>query len=117
MEGVAPQTAGLIMLPLLGFGVVATQVAVRLIARFSYRVPIVSGYLFLIAGSLLLAFVQHSTPLAVILLALSILGISNGLTNMGLQSALYAHAGPQQTGMASGLFLTFRSLGSIFSTA
>lgn len=117
VKGVTPQTAGLIMLPLLGFGVVATQAAVRLIARFSYRFTIVSGYLFLITGALLLVIVQHSTPLAVILLALSIVGISNGLTNMGLQTALYAHTEPQQTGMVSGLFLTFRSLGSIFSTS
>ncbi|MED3483034.1 MFS transporter [Bacillus toyonensis] len=46
----------------------------------------------------------------------AVLGIPNGLNNMG-QTALYHVAKPEETGIASGLFQTFRSIGSILSTS
>jgi predicted MFS family arabinose efflux permease len=105
------------MLPLLGFGVIATQAAVRIIAKRTFRAPLVAGYLALIAGALLLLFVQPASPLALIVAGLSLVGIANGCTNMGLQTALYLHVKQEDTGAASGLFLTFRSLGSIVATS
>ncbi|WP_439019732.1 hypothetical protein [Bacillus thuringiensis] len=40
-----------------------------------------------------------------------------GLIVWGLQTALYHVAKPEETGIASGLFQTFRSIGSILSTS
>jgi predicted MFS family arabinose efflux permease len=47
----------------------------------------------------------------------AVMGLPNGLNNMGLQAALYSAAPPDQTGVAAGLFQTARYVGAILSTA
>src|SRR5262249_49768093 len=46
-----------------------------------------------------------------------VLGVPNGLNNLGLQAALYEAAPAASMGTASGLFQTFRFTGAILSTA
>ncbi|MFF2889413.1 MFS transporter [Paenibacillus sp. NPDC057967] len=117
VKGYDPQTAGLLMLPFAGIGMLATPIAVRIIQRWSYRPAIIAGSSTLLLGTLLLLFMGEDTPIFFILLATSIVGITNGMNNMGLQTALYQHTKPSETGAASGLFQTFRSVGGILSTS
>jgi len=54
----------------------------------------------------------------VLLLAvIVVLGVPNGLQNLGLQATLYAAAPANEMGVAAGQFQTFRYLGSILSTS
>ncbi|WP_179223969.1 MFS transporter [Paenibacillus tyrfis] len=117
VRGYDPQMAGLLMLPFAGIGVLTTPLAIRMIGRSNYRQPIIVGSSVLVIGTLLLLLLGPETPVAIILLVTAIIGISNGMNNMGLSSALYSNTNPENTGVASGLFQTFRSVGSIFSTS
>jgi predicted MFS family arabinose efflux permease len=105
------------MLPFAGFGVLITPIAVRMIQRFHYRPVIIIGNSMLVMGTLLLLILGPKTPVLIILIVASIPGIPNGMNNLGLSTALYSHAKPEETGVASGLFQTCRSIGSVLSAS
>ena len=117
VRGFSAGTAGLLILPIAGVGVISTPLAARLIARRGIRAALVTGSLALLAGTLLLRAFEPATPLLVVLAVGAVLGIPNGFNNLGLQSALYAAAEPQRTGAAAGLFQTFRYVGAVLSTS
>lgn len=111
------EQAGLLMLPVAALGVLVTPVAARLVGRFGPRLPLVIGSVGLVIGSVLLFTLGDATPVAGIVGVSAVLGLPNGLNNMGLQAALYSAAPPEATGLAGGLFQTARYVGAILSTA
>lgn len=117
VRGYDPEVTGLLMLPFAGIGVLTTPIAVRMIGSNNYRPTIIIGSIVLVIGTLLLLILGPSTPVVIILLVAAVIGIPNGLNNMGLSTALYSNTNPEDTGVASGLFQTFRSIGSILSTS
>ncbi|MDQ6420434.1 MFS transporter [Paenibacillus sp. LHD-117] len=117
VKGFDPKTTGLLMLPFAGLGVIMTPIAVRMNKRYGYRTTIIAGNVVLILGTVLLLFLGDKSSIPIILMVTAALGIPNGLNNMGLQTALYHVTQPEETGIASGLFQTFRSIGSILSTS
>lgn len=117
VKGYDPKIAGFIMLPFAGLGVLTTPIAVRIIQRSSYRPVIIIGSSVLVMGTLLLLILGPKTPVAVILIVAAIIGIPNGMNNLGLSAAMYSNAKAEETGVASGLFQTCRSIGSILSTS
>ncbi|GAB4083196.1 MFS transporter [Modestobacter muralis] len=48
---------------------------------------------------------------------LTVIGVSVGFTNLGLQTALYDTAPPDDAGVAAGLVQTSRSLGTVLSAS
>jgi MFS family permease len=111
------QMVGLIMLSISGFGILVTPFVGRWIDRAGSRTPLLVGTLFVVGGTaLLLTINDNATPLW-IFACLSVLGISNGFQNLGLQTALYAYVTPAETGIASGLFMTSRFMGTILSSS
>lgn len=116
-RGMPPRMAGLLLLPVAGLGLVATPVAVRLIARTGPRLTMIVGTVTLTAGSLLLFGFGSGTPVWMIVFACAVLGLPNGFTNLGLQASLFAATPPEGTGAAAGLFQTARYLGAILSTS
>ncbi|MCH5583964.1 MFS transporter [Shimazuella sp. AN120528] len=117
VKGYNPQIAGFIMLPFAGLGVLVTPIAVRIIQRSSYRPVIIIGSFVLVIGTLLLLLLDPKTSVITILIVAAIMGIPNGLNNLGLSTAMYSNTLPEETGVASGLFQTCRSIGSILSTS
>jgi predicted MFS family arabinose efflux permease len=117
VRGFSPGTAGLLILPIAGVGVISTPLAARLIARRGIRAALVTGSLALIAGTLLMLVFDATTALIVVVVVGAVLGIPNGFNNLGLQSALYGAAEPERTGAAAGLFQTFRYVGAVLSTS
>lgn len=111
------EQAGLLMLPVAALGVLVTPVAARLVVRFGPRLPLVIGSVGLLVGSVLLLTLGDATPVIGILGVSAVLGLPNGLNNMGLQAALYSAAPPEAVGLAGGLFQTARYVGAILSTA
>jgi predicted MFS family arabinose efflux permease len=112
-----PGTAGLLILPIAGVGIVVTPLAARLINRAGARPAQVLGAITLLAGSLLLLLFGAGTAVIVLLAVGVVLGVPNGFNNLGLQVALYEHAPADQMGAVGGQFQTFRYVGAILSTA
>ena len=52
-----------------------------------------------------------------IFLVLCVLGIANGFNNLGMQAALYDFVTKEETGIASGLFMISRFIGTILSSS
>jgi MFS family permease len=117
VRGVEPGLAGLIVTPLAGFGVVATVVAARMIRRWGPLPPLILGAAALCLGVVLVLALGPTTPVPVVLLIVSVLGVPNGFLNMSLQSLLFAAASGAEMGAASGLFQTCRYIGSVLSTS
>jgi len=111
------QHTGLIMLALAGFGVFIAPFAGRLIDRYGSKLPLLMGAATLLIGTALLLTFNESSPLFCLLIIMAILGTSNGFNNISMQTALFEHVKPEETGSASGLFQTSRYLGSILSSS
>lgn len=77
----------------------------------------VIGAALLLVGTGLLLTYHETSPLLWLLVIMAVLGMSNGFNNISMQTALYEHVKPEETGSASGLFQTSRYLGSILSSS
>ncbi len=60
---------------------------------------------------------DDDASVVLLLTIIVLLGIPNGLNNLGLQTALYEAAPPERVGASAGLFQTFRYLGAISATS
>jgi MFS family permease len=116
-RGLSPSLVGLVMLPFAGLGVVATPVAARLIRTRGVRFVLVIGMTTLAVGTLLLLLLRDHTSIGVIIAITVLLGIPNAFNNLGLQAALFQTAPAKMIGAASGLFQTFRYVGTFLSSA
>lgn len=111
------QTSGLIMLSIAGFGVVMVPLAGRWIDRSGPKPVLITGSIASIIGTLLLLLIHDSSHAVTIFALLSVLGVSIGFNNLGLQTALYSFVPRSETGTASGLFMTSRYIGTILSSS
>lgn len=116
VRGFEPGLVGLLMLPITVVSIVVTPLSTRLIGRRGSRPALMIGGAILLGGSLLLQLMGDTTSLGLFVVFGLLLGIPSAFNNLGLQTALYEAAPPEQTGTASGLFQTFRYLGAIMST-
>lgn len=116
-RGLGPGQTGLIVMPFAGLGVLATLVAARLIRSRGPRLPLALGAAVLCLGMLLLLVLRTATPLAAVVAIMAVLGLPNGLLNLGLQALLFRSAAGPRMGAASGLFQTCRYVGSVLSTS
>lgn len=116
-RGMPPRLTGLLLLPIAGIGLFATPAAVRLIDRRGVRAALIVGSAGLGLGALLLLTFRSDTPIAVILVVSTVLGLPTAFNNLGLQARLYSVTPPERTGAAAGLFQTARYVGAILSTS
>jgi len=116
-RGLGPGQTGLIVMPFAGLGVLATLIAARLIRRRGPRLPLALGAAVLCLGVLLLLLLRQATPLAGVVAIMAVLGLPNGMLNLGLQALLFRAAAGHEMGAASGLFQTCRYVGSVLSTS
>lgn len=112
-----PQQTGLVMLSIAGFSVLVTPLVSRWIDRKGSKPSLVVGTISTAAGSLLLLLIQDAAHAATIFLVLCVLGIANGFNNLGMQTILYDFVKKEETGIASGLFMTSRFIGTILSSS
>ncbi len=116
VRGFDARTAGILILPVTGVGVLLTPFAARLVSRRGPRSSLVIGSVALCLGSLLLLTFGSGTPIPVLLAVGLVLGVPNGFNNMGLQAALYEAAPAERASWAGGQFQTFRYVGAILSS-
>ncbi|WP_230632815.1 MFS transporter [Paenibacillus athensensis] len=108
---------GVVMLAIAGFSVLATPLAGRWIdARGPYK-PLMLGATLACAGTLLMLTFRDGTSAGWMFAVLTVSGVSTGLNNLGMQTALYRFVSKAETGIASGLFMTSRYLGTILSSS
>jgi MFS family permease len=116
VRGFDAKTAGLLVLPITGLGVLVTPLAANLVGRRGSRPALVIGSAFMCAASVLLLTFGPGTSVVALLAAAVVVGIPNGFNNMGLQAALYNSAPSERTSWAAGQFQTFRYVGAILSS-
>ena len=116
IRGFDARTAGLLILPVTGLGVLVTPLGAALVSRRGTRSSLIIGSVFMLIGSSLLLTFGPATPVLVLVAVGVVLGVPNGFNNMGLQAALYEAAPPERTSWAGGQFQTFRYVGAILSS-
>ncbi|TPW71828.1 MFS transporter [Schumannella sp. 10F1B-5-1] len=113
-RGLAPATAGLVLLPTFAIAIVISALTGR-IARLRPKLAIAAAAQ--LATCVILLLVGDRTPLWMLVGAAVVMGVSQGLGNVTNQQALIAVAPAAQMGSAAGLMRTFFYLGAILSGA
>lgn len=111
------ELTGIIMLSISIFAMFITPVATRWIEKTGYRIPLVTGVMAGTLGVILLLTINAESPLYWIFIVLAIIGLSNGILSIGLQTKLYSFVSVSETGLASGLFMTSRFIGNILASS
>lgn len=111
-----PQQAGLAMMAIAGSNLLAAPLAGRWIDRSGPPPVIWMAAAATLLGTALMMTIGAETAYAWMIFVLALLGFGNGFHNIGLQMALYVWVPKTETGIASGLFMTSRFVGTIFSS-
>ncbi|WP_102347704.1 MFS transporter [Bacillus sp. Marseille-P3661] len=109
------KSTGITMLSISVFAMIMTPLATRWMEKSGFRVPLMFGVAVGIVGVILLFTTNHT--IYWILIILSIIGISNGILNVGLQTVLYSFVSKSESGIASGLLMTSRFIGNILASS
>ena len=113
VRGMSAAQAGLAMVPMTIVSALCSVIASRYRAPY---LPLIVGGLGLVSGSALLFIVHATSPMPLVLAAVVIFGIPQGLSTMSNQVALYDQAPAHHMGAASGLLRTSQYLGAMASS-
>ena len=107
---------GILMLSLGLCSLVVSPLAGRWIDRSGPRPALLLSGILMLIGSVWIVTLNQNSPVISVCLALAAFGISNGLNNVGMQTALFNSSPKEIIGVASGVFMTSRYLGTILSS-
>ncbi|WP_339170229.1 MFS transporter [Paenibacillus sp. FSL R5-0341] len=107
---------GMSMLALGVCSLIISPIAGRWIDRSGSRPALIVSAGLMTVGSLFIAVMNETSPIVIIIVALALFGISNGLNAVGMQAALFKSTPKEMIGVASGIFNTSRYLGTILSS-
>ncbi|GGF91751.1 putative MFS-type transporter YwoD [Paenibacillus albidus] len=107
---------GILMLSLGLCSLVVSPISGRWIDQAGPRPALLVSGMLMAFGSVWIVTLNQSSPVISVCVALVAFGISNGLNNVGMQAALFNSSPQQIIGVASGLFMTSRYLGTILSS-
>jgi EmrB/QacA subfamily drug resistance transporter len=107
---------GILMLSLGLCSLVASPIAGRWIDKSGPRPALLVSGMLMTFGSVWVVSLDQTSPVISVCLALAAFGISNGLNNVGMQAALFKSSPKEMIGVASGIFMTSRYLGTILSS-
>ncbi|WP_225731239.1 MULTISPECIES: MFS transporter [unclassified Nocardia] len=116
-RGTDPATTGLVLVPMAVCSAALTPLAAYWIHRRGPAATLCTASVVLAVGGALLFTVQTGTSLVLVAIYSVLAGIHNNPNTLGLQAVLYQHTATEQTGTVSGVFQSFRYIGSILSTA
>ncbi len=110
--GASPTQAGSVLAPLLVGWPIASALTARLLARFSYRTMVITGWTFgAIACVVLAAQVRGTASMPVIYVLMFLLGAGLGLTNTPVLLLLQESVSWEQRGVATAAMSFFRTIG------
>lgn len=107
---------GILMLSLGLCSLVVSPIAGRWIDKSGPRPALLVSGILMALGSIWIMTLNQTSPVISVCLALAAFGISNGLNNVGMQAALFRSSPKGIIGVASGVFMTSRYLGTILSS-
>lgn len=107
---------GILMLSLGLCSLVASPLAGRWVDKSGPRPALLTAATLMTLGSVWIVTLNPASPVISVCLALAAFGISNGLSSVGMQAALFKSSPKEIIGVASGLFSTSRNLGAILSS-
>jgi MFS family permease len=110
------ETTGLLMLFMSGFSILISPITGKWIDKAGVQLPIIIGALISIIGAIFFTLFFVEASYWVMGMILSLLGLSYGMGNVVLQSAMMKESPKAIIGTTSGLFQTCRYLGSILSS-
>jgi EmrB/QacA subfamily drug resistance transporter len=111
-RGFSPTAAGLLTLPMIFGSMVAATGSGALITRYGkWKIYLVLGGIFLLAGFGLLSTVDHSTDLVLLGIFLFVLGLGMGMSMQNLVLAVQNSVAASDLGAASSTVTFFRSMG------
>ncbi|MGE6630321.1 MFS transporter [Bacillus sp. NPDC077027] len=111
------EITGLFMLCMSGVSIIISPITGKWIDLGDERHPILASSVLMLAGASAMTFFFIPAPLVGKGVILSLLGLSYGIGNVALQSAMLNASPGHMIGTSSGLFQTCRYLGSILSSA
>lgn len=96
--------------------VIIAPITGRWIDRSGSRPALIVSASLMTFGSILIVVMNETSPIFIVIVALALFGISNGLNAVGMQAALFKSTPKEMIGVASGIFNTSRYLGTILSS-
>ncbi len=112
-RGLNATGAGLVLLPVFAAGV---AVSIAFGRRPEVVWKLLAGSIAQLVAGILVLLMAPDSPLWLIVLAMLILGIPQGLNNLAIQNSLYFQADPERIASSAGLLRTFFYLGAILSS-
>jgi EmrB/QacA subfamily drug resistance transporter len=106
-------TSGLVLTALFATMIVCAPFGGRLADRFGRRWPSVVGLALATVGLMALALVGPLISMPMLVGSLALTGLGLGLSGAGLQTSAVEAVGPEDAGMASGVYSTSRYFGSV----
>jgi EmrB/QacA subfamily drug resistance transporter len=119
LEGVwnhSVQVTGLVLASMSAFAAFLGPVSGRWADSRGYWMPAVTGAIGLAVGAFMLAISAASTGLAITVISLVVMGLGIGIGGAPVQTAAVESVPFEQTASASGIFSTFRYLGSVIGS-
>ncbi|MGW6277361.1 MFS transporter [Kribbella sp. NPDC055071] len=113
-RGLGAASTGLLMLPLSVSAVVIIAITGR---RAKVRGKLIAGSIFLVAAAVAPQFVDGRTAFVLLALVGALAGLSQGLSALANQNALYHQADPARIGSSAGLLRTCGYLGALIAAA
>lgn len=110
------QQTGLLMLFIAGFSVITAPITGKWVSKSGSRPPLILAGVLMASGSFLYLTLHNASPVWWLIIVFSVLGLSNGFNNVGLQTALFRVTPHEIISTASGLFQMARYMGTILST-
>ncbi|MWC29872.1 MFS transporter [Paenibacillus sp. MMS18-CY102] len=107
---------GLLMLSLGLCSLAVSPIAGRWIDKAGPRPALLVSALLMTFGSVWIMSWNQTSPVISVCVALAAFGISNGLNNVGMQASLFQSTPKEIIGVASGIFMTARYIGTILSS-
>ena len=114
--GYEPGLVGLLMLPLAAMSVVATPWAVRAMGRFGVRRVLVAGVVLLTIVAALMWLLTGSLAIPLVLALTTLMGVPYGAVGIATNQGMFLSVGPQERGVAAGIYQTCRYVGAITAT-
>lgn len=117
VRGIPVSQVGLLMLPLAAVSLISMPLTARAIRRRGVRPVLILGSVLIVCSTLAMQGLNDTTPIALIVVLVLVLGVPSGLTNLALQTGLFSASPGERMGSSSGLFQTFRYLGAIMASS
>ena len=114
--GYDPGLVGLLMLPLAAMSVLATPWAVRAMGTFGVRSVLIAGVVLLTAVAALMWLLTGSLAIPLVLALTTLMGVPYGAVGIATNQGMFLSVGPQERGVAAGIYQTCRYVGAITAT-